>query len=105
VSEELRVVPEEIRDYFEFFCRLSNLKVVAYKPYVRVFGDTAINDGYYVFEFDKDGTTIRKNARFTFVYRRNESGRWMITDHHSSLLPTAPEGLKRGRTVLLFRKS
>lgn len=40
VSEQLRVSPGEILSYFQFFATLPNLRVAAYKPYVRVLGES-----------------------------------------------------------------
>lgn len=106
VSEELRVNPAEIRSYFDFFAALPGLRVAAYQPYVRIFGtgnegETAINDGYYVFAWrGPDGREVQKHARYSFVYRK-EGGKWMIVDHHSSLLPTAPAGLAKATTVVM----
>ncbi len=104
VSEQLRVNPKEIRDYFEFFAGLPGLRVAAYQPYVRVFGDTAINDGYYVFAWrGPDGKELQKHARYSFVYRKDAARKegWVIVDHHSSLLPTAPVALPKATTVVL----
>lgn len=45
---------------------------------------------------------MQKRARYSFVYRKDPAtGRWMIADHHSSLLPTAPKGLAPATTVVL----
>lgn len=102
VSEQLRVTPQEIEDYFEYFARLPDLKVSAYKPNIRIFGNTAINDGYYNFTFTlPDGTTETKKARYSFVYRKNREGNWEIIDHHSSVLPKAPAVLLKANTVVL----
>ncbi|EKU21634.1 putative protein conserved in bacteria with a cystatin-like fold containing protein [Nannochloropsis gaditana CCMP526] len=100
VSTELRVNPKEIRDYFDVFARLPNLKVSDYKPYIRVYGDIALNDGYYTVTFDSpEGKKVTK-ARYVFVYKRDEaSGAWEIIDHHSSAMPVAPAGLKKATTV------
>ena len=103
VSEQLRVTPKEIHDYFEVFARLPNLKVSDYKPYIRLYGENneiAINDGYYTVSFDSpEGTKVTK-ARYVFVYKRNEArNTWEIIDHHSSAMPTAPAGLKPATTV------
>jgi len=56
---------------------------------VRVWGDTAASTGTYTFTGQRDGQTIRRPARFSFVYRLVNS-RWMIVDHHSSAVPAAP---------------
>jgi hypothetical protein len=44
---------------------------------------------------------VEKKARFSFVFRRTPSNDWEIIDHHSSLVPTAPQGLKPATTVVL----
>jgi len=53
-------------------------------PYVRCFGDIAINSGLYTFTFC-DGS--KAQARYTFVYQKQSSGRWLIIEHHSSKMP------------------
>lgn len=70
-----------------------------YKPYVRMYGDIAINDGYYTVSFSSpEGTKVTK-ARYVFVYKRAGNGKWEIVDHHSSAMPVAPAGLKPATTV------
>ena len=56
---------------------------------VRTWGDTAASTGSYTFTDVRDGQTVRRPARFSFVYRR-QNGRWLIVDHHSSSVPAAP---------------
>lgn len=34
------------------FATLPNLTVTGYKPFIRIYGDMAINDGYYTVHFD-----------------------------------------------------
>jgi len=95
VSEQLRTTQEEIREYFEYFASLPELHVTKYKPFVRVHGDFAFNDGYYEFTFkNEDGIVEEKKARFTFVYNHDAtSDKWMIIDHHSSVEPKSPNHL------------
>lgn len=99
VSEQLRVTPGEIRDYFDVFAKLPNLKVTDYKPYIRLYGDIAINDGYYTVHFGSGADAKVTKARYVFVYKRAANGKWEIIDHHSSAMPTAPAGLKPALTV------
>ena len=54
----------------------------------RVFGEIAVNTGYYQFSDMHDGKKTLVPARFSFVYERNETGAWLIVDHHSSSVPT-----------------
>ena len=45
---------------------------------VRVWGDTAANTGSYTFTDMRDGQTVRRPARFSFVFRL-VNGRWVIS--------------------------
>ncbi len=88
VSPFLRTTPEGVKDYFEHFLRLKKLNAFYYKPMVRVYGDLAINTGYYTFFYeDEEGHMRSLPARYTFVYRRDEAGEWKIVEHHSSAMP------------------
>lgn len=55
--------------------------------HIRVYGDIAINTGYYTFSYMKEGEAKTLPARYSFVYRKN-NGKWLIVDHHSSAMPT-----------------
>ncbi|CAM9808765.1 unnamed protein product [Scytosiphon promiscuus] len=98
VSEEVRDTPEQIYAYFDYFARLPELRVVEYTPVaVRVYGDFAVQAGTYTFAFQgADGATVEKRARFSFTFRRDPENRrkWVVVEHHSSSMPTAPAGLK-----------
>jgi uncharacterized protein (TIGR02246 family) len=95
VSEQKRDTPQEIRDYFEVFAKQPNLKAEGYKPVIRVYDNVAINSGYYTFTYNGEGGQKKVvPARYTFVYRKGNDGKWLILDHHSSALPKAPQGLK-----------
>jgi uncharacterized protein (TIGR02246 family) len=87
VSPFLRTTPKGVKDYFEHFMRLEHLNAIYYEPMVRVYGDIAVNSGYYTFFHEKDGKMVNIPARYTFVYRKNQNGEWMIIDHHSSAVP------------------
>jgi len=87
VSPFMRTTREGIKNYFEHFMLLEHLDVIYYKPMVRVYGDVAINSGYYTFFHEKDGKMMSIPARYTFVYLKNRDGEWMIIDHHSSAVP------------------
>jgi uncharacterized protein (TIGR02246 family) len=85
VSAKVRHNHDEMRDYFAHF--------ISMKPYgriteqnIRIYDNIAINSGLYTFSLMDDGGHIDVDARFTFVYRKNEDG-WLIIEHHSSILP------------------
>jgi uncharacterized protein (TIGR02246 family) len=92
VSPTIRDSPSAIRDYFQTL-RTSppEYTVVIGEQRVRVYGDTAINSGTYTLlsVAVRDGKPINIAARFSFVYRSRD-GRWVIIDHHSSVMPAPP---------------
>jgi uncharacterized protein (TIGR02246 family) len=87
-STEMRNSPEEIRSYFNTFTRLPNLAITGYSGNVRVYGDSAVETGYYTFAYNKGEKRETVPARFSIHYRR-VNGEWKINDHHSSRLPEA----------------
>jgi uncharacterized protein (TIGR02246 family) len=91
LSPTVRADRATLRDYFvTAFKVLPGLKVAFGDQLVRVYGDTAINTGYYTFSYAKDGETKTLPARYSFTYVKN-SDRWLIVDHHSSAMPPAPK--------------
>jgi hypothetical protein len=54
-----------------------------------VYGNTAVNTGYYTFSYAKDGETKSLPARYSFTYVKNGE-RCLIVDHHSSAMPSTP---------------
>lgn len=88
-SPTLRDTPAKVSDYFKILGTVpSSYKVVLGEQRIRVYGDMAINSGTYTFSEERDGKEISRPARYSFVYR-NHGGRWLIVDHHSSLVPAA----------------
>lgn len=87
LSPTRRDTPDALRDYFvKAFKALPGHKVTFGDQLIRVYGNTAINTGYYTFSFVKDGNPTSLPARYSFVYvKRN--GDWKIVDHHSSKSP------------------
>lgn len=83
LSNQVRHNPEEFADYFEkvFLPREPEGRIN--EANVRIFEQLAINSGICTFTFN-DGSSVR--ARFSFVYCWN-GVRWMIIEHHSSLMP------------------
>jgi hypothetical protein len=91
VADRARRSGATLRDYFvTAFKVLPGLKVAFGDQLVRVYGDTAINTGYYTFSYAKDGKTKTLPARYSFTYVKN-GDRWLIVDHHSSAMPPPPK--------------
>lgn len=80
---------ESIITYFEMFCHLKNIRAHDFVHFVRQEGGIAVDSGSYVFSWQDGEGNVSVPARFTFVMQLIE-GRWMITEHHSSLFPSLP---------------
>jgi uncharacterized protein (TIGR02246 family) len=85
-SPIIRDTPELVRDYFKSLATLGNSTIAMGEHRVQVFGDVAINTGFYTRTSVQDGKEVKNPARFTFVYQLRQ-GKWMIVEHHSSALP------------------
>jgi uncharacterized protein (TIGR02246 family) len=90
LSPTVRADRAALRDYFVTAFRvLPGLKVTFGEQLIRVYGDTAVNTGYYTFSYVKDGETKTFPARYSFTFVK-EGEKWMIVDHHSSAMPASP---------------
>ena len=90
VSKTIRTTPGEILEYFEeSSAKRPNLRMFLGEYHVRLYGDLAINSGYYTSRNPVEGEEVVIPMRFTFTYRR-EGDRWMIVNHHSSRFASTP---------------
>jgi uncharacterized protein (TIGR02246 family) len=90
LSPTVRSDRAALRDYFvSAFKILPGLKVSFGEQLIRVYGNTAINTGYYTFAYTKDGEPKTLSARYSIVFLKDGQN-WMIVDHHSSAMPTPP---------------
>ena len=88
LSPTVRQGPAALREYFVAAYKvLPGHRVSFGEQLIRVYGETAINTGYYTFSYVKDGETKSIPARYSFVYVKTDRG-WLIVDHHSSAMPT-----------------
>jgi hypothetical protein len=76
--------------------------VLKYKPYITILDRRwARNDGYIQLSFNctaaPDATVRTVNARFSFHYRLINK-KWMIIEHHNSVVPTQPAQLENATT-------
>ena len=91
LSPTVRANPAALRDYFvTAFKVLPGVKVAFGDQLIRVYGNAAVNTGYYTFSYTKDGETKSLPARYSFTYVKSGE-RWVIVDHHSSALPSPPK--------------
>jgi uncharacterized protein (TIGR02246 family) len=85
-SGVLRDKPDLVWDYFKGIADLGDATIETGEHRVQVFGNVAVNTGYYTRSSKQNGKVVQNPARFTFVYQLRE-GKWMIVTHHSSALP------------------
>jgi uncharacterized protein (TIGR02246 family) len=84
-SQRPSVGPAAIGEYFKGAQRAGE-RVTLGEQRVRVYGDMAIDTGSYTFWESRAGKPVAVPARYTLVYRSRDN-RWLIVDHHSSLVP------------------
>ena len=90
LSPTVRSDRAALREYFvTAFKVLPALKVTFGEQLIRVYGDTAVNTGYYTFSYVRDGEARTLPARYSFTFVK-DGGNWMIVDHHSSAMPAPP---------------
>jgi len=85
LSSQVRHNRAEITDYFRQFTALKPVGKIE-EHNIQIFGDTAIDAGIYSFTGVKDNKPFKVLARYSFVYHQ-QGDRWLIVEHHSSLLP------------------
>src|SRR5262245_24607957 len=90
LSPTVRSDPAAVKAYFVgAFQALPKATVKFGDQLIRVYGDTAVNTGYYTFSYTKDGETKSIPARYSFTYVKDGND-WKIVDHHSSAMPAPP---------------
>lgn len=83
LSNKPRLTPFEKEDYFHHFLEDHPSGKIDFR-FIEIGCNTAVDSGLYTFNFAKTGDSVK--ARYTFTYRWNGS-KWLITTHHSSLMP------------------
>ena len=91
LSPTIRSDPAAVKAYFVgAFQALPKATVKFGDQLIRVYGNTAVNTGYYTFSYTKDGETKSIPARYSFTYVKDGND-WKIVDHHSSAVPAPPK--------------
>jgi len=86
VSDEVRKTRAKIIDYFDHFLTKKPRGTIKDST-VKIIGDkVAIDTGIYEFTLKNGDATEKVQARYTFVYELRD-GKWLIVNHHSSLMP------------------
>ncbi|MDO8825647.1 SgcJ/EcaC family oxidoreductase [Methylophaga sp.] len=86
VSNKVRTNHTEIEDYFVHFLELNPYGRID-ERHITINNDIAIDAGIYTFDVTKNGELKQVQARYNFVYERQNNGEWLIVNHHSSAMP------------------
>lgn len=81
-----RVGRDAIADYYGSLVKRPTQRVALGERTIRVFGDTAIDAGNLTYFEMRDGAATTTPGRYSITYR-HRGGRWLIVDHHTSVLP------------------
>jgi uncharacterized protein (TIGR02246 family) len=87
-SNKVRTDHDGIVDYFEHFLAQQPKGEVT-ESHIKMLGPKyATDNGTYRFTLTgEDGGSRVVDARYTFVYEKNNHGKWKIITHHSSAMP------------------
>mgnify|MGYP003605223279 CR=1 FL=1 len=83
VSNKPRFTAAEKEEYFHHFLENRPTGKIDLR-FIEIGCNTAVDAGHYTFTFAKTGEKL--SARYSFTYRWDGS-KWLITSHHSSLMP------------------
>jgi len=75
------------QDYFEHFVLKSPSGKVVEQKVQFTGAKNYIHSGLYDFEIGPTGKREIAEARFTFVWQKDKTGKWKIAHHHSSVKP------------------
>jgi len=90
LSNEIRSGHAEVRDYFLGFLK-KKPRAQLDESYIRKYGDSGLNSGLYSFFFGNEKTPVQ--CRYSYIYNWH-GDRWLIIEHHSSLLYKEHDHLK-----------
>src|SRR5690606_10619316 len=86
MSSVVRFTRSEKEDYFQHFLAERPTGTINARQ-IEIGCNTAVDSGLYTFVFSDTGDEVK--ARYTYTYKWDGS-QWLITSHHSSVLPEKP---------------
>lgn len=91
LASDLAEGKDAIKEYFDVLLENDNISVEIDNNTVKNNDSTVSNSGVYTFSLDKDGKTRQLNARYSFIYAKDNDGEWKIVNHHSSRRKPTPK--------------
>lgn len=87
VSGEFKKGPGEASEYFEHFLKKDPVGEIIDESVQKLGPDSYLHSGMYNFELGPEEKRDKMEARFSFVWKKDEDGQWKIIHHHSSVKP------------------
>ncbi|MBU1728093.1 SgcJ/EcaC family oxidoreductase [Patescibacteria group bacterium] len=87
LSPKFKFGQEETEGYFEHFLQKHPSGKVTEEKVQFTDQSHYLHSGLYDFEVDDKTARSIVQARFTFLWGKDEKGEWKILHHHSSVLP------------------
>ena len=87
VSGDFKRGQDGAKDYFVHFLAKNPKGEVIDDVVTSINESSYLHSGMYNFELDSENGRVVVNARFTYLWLKDESGAWKISHHHSSMRP------------------
>ena len=87
MSNEFKKGPDGAEEYFKHFLEKNPEGEIVEDEYQPLGDDSYLHSGLYNFSVGPEDDRQTVEARFSFVWQKDEAGEWKIIHHHSSLLP------------------
>lgn len=87
VSPDFKKGTEEAAEYFTHFLEKDPRGKIISESIQELGPDSYLHSGLYDFEVGPADNRQIIEARFSFVWKKNEAGQWEIVHHHSSTKP------------------
>ena len=87
MSKEFKKGQEGAEEYFKHFLEKKPEGQIVEDEYQPLGDDSYLHSGLYNFNIGPDDDRQTVEARFSFVWQKDDSGDWKIIHHHSSTLP------------------
>lgn len=87
VSEEFKKGQSGVEEYFKHFLEKNPAGEIIQEEAQILGDDCYLHSGMYNFEIGPDDNRQVIEARFSFVWKRDDQGEWKIVHHHSSVKP------------------
>jgi len=87
VSGEFKKGKSGAKSYFKHFLEKKPIGKIIQDETQILGSDCYLHSGMYNFELGPDDNRQVVEARFSFVWNRDQRGKWTIVHHHSSVKP------------------